>query len=655
MKKALPFFVFYLGMVLFLPFVSNNIGWYNSGEFVAAALTEDVPHAPGYPLLTRLAALSLELPLNTGPAGKMNLLSAIIAILAAALLTDLLLKAGLSGWPAFSAGVLLLCSQTYFEQAILFEVYCLEVLFIIIGLRIGLRLAAGENSKGLAFFAGLIGALGVGHRPTFVLFAATLFFFIQERRNSLREMSWFWFAMGVFAGLLPSFDLYLRLQSTQRVLLDPMVGRGISGFLRVFTGTVYSGGLFSLGFGEVFSRFVFFIGFILRDSSILVLPAALLAIVLKDGNQAFKKALICIGMVNLIFVLNYNAFEAHSMLLPCILALSALAAHAFQAVRNERIRAAICILVIISAPMGAWLRFAPVESESTDYCQRFFRYIPADSVLLMSNDVEFRPYYYLRLLQKFRSDAVVQLVDNIEAPELYGLSRLIGQRTVAGSLVHPPDALDRLVASFSLEPLGYGYKVIEADRPFQNFVELREAQWFQYGAASLTVKLLADLSYRPGEVLEYGYGFCGPREEFTNMEVVALLLSKNSAPIARNGLAVAHDSHRSAAFINRQLLAEKDNLHLFIRRTLVLPYDLPPGEYFLKLFFVAGTSVSSGAPEYSALIGVNRFNFDGFLEVFKLKYGLTNRILLTRAEAAAVATRPAVFSTAVRVEAEPSQ
>ncbi|MEW6711526.1 MAG: DUF2723 domain-containing protein, partial [Candidatus Riflebacteria bacterium] len=325
-KNSVRWFVALLVVVVagvcYFPKVNGNIGWYNSGEFVAAALTSDVPHAPGYPLLMRLASFSIVSAAPADAAFRLNFLSVVIAIAALLMMYFLLLQAEIGHWPAFTAVILLLASRTFFDQAILFEVYCLEVFFIAAGMLIGLKIEKGGNGNSLAFLAGLIGALGVGHRPTFGLYALTLFFFVRQRSEPMAGLSWRWFFTGLGAGFLPSLDLFLQLQNPGRLLLDPQIGRGLAGFLRVFSGTVYSGGLFAFDTLELWQRFVFFMQFIFTDSSVLVLPAAVLALSINRGQNALKKALLVTAMVNLIFVLNYHAFEAHSMLLPCLFSLS---------------------------------------------------------------------------------------------------------------------------------------------------------------------------------------------------------------------------------------------------------------------------------------------------------------------------------------------
>lgn len=612
--------------ILYLPKVSDNIGWYNSGEFVAAAITADVPHVPGYPLFSRMNEAFLKLPIASGAAFKLNLLSVLVALAAAMAMFVLLILAGLESLPAAVAVILLLASHTYFAQAVLVEVYCLEILFIVAGLIIGLLLERGSNSKFLAFAAGLVGALGVGHRPTFVLYALALIFFVKSRNRSLKEMSLTWFLMGLGLGLLPSVDLYFRLQNPQRLLLDPMIGRGFTGFLRVYTATVYSGGLFSLAPIEVWHRFLFFIKFILTDSSLLVLPLALLALFRRDDGKAIKKALLFIAMINLIFVLNYNAFEAHSMLLPCIFCLSALSGFVFNAVKQRQLRNLICLTVMVSAGLGAWVSQSPVDDAAIAYSQRAFKEVPPGAVVLMSNDVEFRPYYYLRLSRNFRSDVAVQLVDAYSGAELAQLAKIVGRRPVVGSLIHPPDSLKTLVASFSLNCEGYSCKIVPPGHPLIDQVEPANAVTF--GKSRVAINFESPDAIIAGMPLVYRVEFSGSRSDFADLRVWSFLTDDKGRVLSRNGVLVGQDCHYPFAWVHKSCLAQ-DRVNIGLKRALVVPHDLEPGTYRFAVYFEQSSRMVEMPSLREQIQGINLFNLDGFLEVFRLDYGLSQRLPVT--------------------------
>lgn len=637
-----------LGIGFYFTKVTDNIGWYNSGEFVAAAITMDVPHAPGYPLLTRLANLSLALPFEVGPAMKMNLLSAIIGLLAILLNLVFLYLAGLRILPALVASILLLASKTYFDQAILIEVYCLEVLLVISGLMVGIFIARDSNSRVTAFFAGLVGTIGVGHRPTFVLYAVALYFFINVRKEPLKKLSLAWFAIGMILGFLPSLDLYFRLQSGARLLLDPMIGQGIWGFLQVYTGTVYGGGLFSLGFNEVLQRFFYFFKFIFDDVGFFVLPLAFVALFRQREDSPVLKALVFIGMINLLFVLNYNAFEAHSMLLPCIFSLCALAGYSLNRIKAPGARTLVCVLVAVSALLIAYPKQNSLDSESVDFCRRFFQKITPGTMAVMSNDVEFRPYYYLRLTENFRKDVAVQLLDDIGLKELRGLASIIEKRDVAGTFVYPHDAIEKLVASFSLVAEGYGFNIVSPQTPALDFARFAAKDKISLGDSSILLPESQSYKLSAGGSLDYAYAFSGQVEDFKQLQVITFITDSENRKIWRNGLLTGHDSHMPAKFVAANLLSEQQKIEVALKRSLVVPYDLEPGNYQLHIIFRKSAANPANHNELK-IESLNLFNREGFLEVFKLNYGQSNRILFDRPTFAAIETSPA-FTCPLQVQ-----
>ncbi|MGM0598256.1 MAG: protein O-mannosyl-transferase family [Candidatus Rifleibacteriota bacterium] len=630
--------------VLYLPDITNNIGWYNSGEFVVAALTLDVPHAPGYPLLTRLGNWFVNLPIDQGPAWKMNLLSAFTAITALLAFAFLTARVKIRSLAAIAALSTLMASRTFYDQAVSIEVYCLEVFFIILGLLAGILLAENSNSNKTAFFAGLAGAIGVGHRPTFALYIPALLFFISVRTQPLKKLSIKWFSFGLFAGLIPSLDLFFRLQSNSRVLLDPMIGKGLFGFLRVFTGTVYQGGLFTFSFAEVLNRFLYFFRFIVFDSGPFILPLAMIALFIKSGYEPLKKAFVFIGMLNLIFVLNYNAFEAHSMLLPSIMALCGLAAFTLNSIKNSKLYIFSCLLVILLAFVNNLHERKPPDSEPVEYCKRMFSSIPSKAVVLMSNDVEFRPYYYLRLTQNFRPDVGVQLVDAIENKELRQIDSLLQRKAVSGvfsTLIYPEEAAAKLVASFSLPADGYSYRIARATFPQKLLKESKVHKKIEIKNSRLLLPKLSliDSEVNPGEPLAYSYAFSGKVQDFKNLTIWAFLSDRDGNKIYRHNLLVGQDCHSPADFTAQPLLKAKNKIELMIKRSLIIPYDLEPGSYTLNIGFQLVESDSS-QPNNTQPEGVNLFNLNGFIEVFKLKYGLSQRNQVDKSFAENIQVKP---------------
>ncbi len=628
-------FVALIGIFLYLPQVSQTIGWYNSSEFVIAAMTLDVPHAPGYPLFTRLGNLANSFFPGGSPAFRLNLLTAIVGVSGAALLTILLLNYGLSPWSAMLAGILLLSCATYRDQSILAEVYTLEICLIIAGLFIGLQLEKERFTPWCGFFAGLIGTLGVGHRPTFGLYALTLLFFVfasSEQKKARPDLNfWFSMALGMVLGLLPSFDLFLRLQNPARILLDPLTGQGIGGFFRIFTGTIYSGGFGVFDAGEILERFVAFIKMAAIEGSVWIIigPPALLMLK-RLRTSALPRAFMAIFAVNLIFVLNYNAFEAHTMLLPAIMSLIGLSVIVFDRIGPERLKLFATIAIASTSIFGLSLHRPDTDSPEK-FVKNAFADLPAGSMVLMSNDVEFRPYWFMRTNEGFRKDLAIQLVDKIETAELATLAPAVRAGKLYGSLVYPADGRHALTASYSIVADGYLHRVLSpplwneiqphngSDSRFLITPDFADFKWV--GGATDSANLP-----RAGSALNYAYTFTGSSADFKNLAVVTVLVDSGGMPTGSHGLLTGHDLHFPAEFFCRT--GRPDYAAFKVFRSLVLPADLSPGHYRIMMLPFKASDKWPVKWFKQRPDNVSIFNSEGFLEVFALKYGLSCRPLI---------------------------
>ncbi len=117
-------------------------------ELATAVLTLGVPHPTGYPLYMLIGQLwTRALPLGD-PAWRLNLLSALCAALAVALLagsTARLTRSALAGW---LAGGLLAFSPLLWSQATVVEVYALHLVLVVGTLGAWLRFDAAGTAAG---------------------------------------------------------------------------------------------------------------------------------------------------------------------------------------------------------------------------------------------------------------------------------------------------------------------------------------------------------------------------------------------------------------------------------------------------------------------------------------------------------------------------
>jgi len=468
-EKRLPLVlwlsVFLIGLAIFLPTLNPSITWFNSGEMAAAAMTLDVPHPPGYPLFTRLANLAVHVPIGSEPAARVNALAAILGAAGAGFFALWLQMGGCSPWIGGAAAVWMMGFLTFWEEATNAEVYTLEILLLAGLLCVGWSSREGPLSAKKAFLLGLLLTLGIGNRPTFWIFSLALAAGLSNtrlfRRSNIKTVRGF--SIGFIVGILPTVDLFSRLQNPGRVLMDPLAGLGFDGFWRVFTAADFHHALFVFGPEELLERGLGWLRFIAGDGGIAMLILPVLPFFLRLGRRdPVVMACLWIIMVNTGFVLNYNAFEAQSMLLPTAMGLCGLAGRGISMLSEKQPKWGVYpfLLLVGLSVYFSFLNLSPRNREAELFAHRLTAGVPRGSTLLLSNDVEFRPIWYLRLARNFRPDLNLRLIDALESEEILSLKQEVAKRPVFGTLIFPKNLRERLHEVFNLQPWGYSTRIL---------------------------------------------------------------------------------------------------------------------------------------------------------------------------------------------------
>ncbi|MFN8444131.1 MAG: DUF2723 domain-containing protein [Caldilineaceae bacterium] len=140
-SKWIPWGVALLALAIYVATSAPGLTWANQGadggDLLAAAVSNGVPHPPGYPLYTLLlqgwlAVIGLIYPASE-LAWRGNLFSACCAALSVGVtiqaITDLLRQVGKATWASWVAGLAWAISPLLWSQATITEVYALHVLF----------------------------------------------------------------------------------------------------------------------------------------------------------------------------------------------------------------------------------------------------------------------------------------------------------------------------------------------------------------------------------------------------------------------------------------------------------------------------------------------------------------------------------------------
>ena len=153
-------------LALYLATLCPTVFWYDSAEYVTAAVVLGIPHPPGYPLYTLVAHLFTALPVN--PAAAVNAMSAVFGAVAVALSYGLVRELGAGRLGAAVGAATLGAGHLFWSQAVIAEVYTpgiaalAGVVWLVVrGYRCG--------SDRLIVWGALVAGLGLG----FHLFIAT--------------------------------------------------------------------------------------------------------------------------------------------------------------------------------------------------------------------------------------------------------------------------------------------------------------------------------------------------------------------------------------------------------------------------------------------------------------------------------------------------
>ena len=178
--------------LVYLRTLAPSIVWGDSPELTAAAALAGVAHPTGYPLYMLLAHAFLRLYPFGSPAYRMNLLAALTAGLAVALIYPLMLRITRDRWASLAATLLFAFSGTFWSQAVIAEHYCFQVLGMAAVLGCALAWDARGDRRWLLAAAAVYGLCFTHHMMSVLLAPGLLFFALTSphRAQFFRELRW---------------------------------------------------------------------------------------------------------------------------------------------------------------------------------------------------------------------------------------------------------------------------------------------------------------------------------------------------------------------------------------------------------------------------------------------------------------------------------
>lgn len=409
--------------------LAPSVTWANqgadSGDLVSAAWLGGVAHPPGYPLYLGLAWLAQQ-ALPGEVALRSNLLSAFFALLAAlglyAWLRRLAVSASLAGLAALSLGL----APLVWSQAVISEVYTLQLLLsvlVLMQLSWGSGWFAGDLLRGLTF------GLALANHPTSLFLAPVLLFDAtpldnnsqgNPSRTDPRARLLLRFAVAAVVALALYASLLLRGAG------DAPVNWGrINSFERllwVMRGGSYASYLASSA--SLGDKLPDLLGLLTATGWPLVLLAGLSLALLK-GQATLKRLSLVLLALHLVFGLSYATRDWQVNLLPLFLLMAfwlglglARLPDQLWPQRAVVLRWALAGLVCLSlgfATVRAWpLVDASRERRAAEFAETILGKAPPDSLIFTNEDRDTFALWYYHYVLGWRPDVAVMPIGMLD-------------------------------------------------------------------------------------------------------------------------------------------------------------------------------------------------------------------------------------------------
>jgi len=402
---------------LYLRTLGRAVGEADTFEFQVVAPALGIAHPTGYPLYILLGKLFSMLPFGS-VAWRVNLTSAVAATGAVLCLYVLLERAGAQsmvgteahrGVVAFLVALTLAFSRLLWSQAVVAEVYALNLLFVAALLALATVLLEGRGSRrtvgGLAFLAGL----ALTHHLTILLFLPAVGLALLLARPRIGWRGWI-AALGLFLlGLAVIVYIPLRWPA----LHD---GRWMSGgeFLAYVTGRQFGGAL-QVGLLRDPTRYAILARVLLEPfgwAGIGLAVVGLAWLVVRRPALALVTLLAfltyCLyGLVYLVPDISVFLLPTH-LLLALWMGLGGGALVRWAGRRRGEISALLLALLALLPLSRIWINLGLVDQSRRMEAERWGRYVLSlplvQDAAVLADGEKFAPLYYLQQVEGLRPD-----------------------------------------------------------------------------------------------------------------------------------------------------------------------------------------------------------------------------------------------------------
>ncbi len=413
--------------------LAPGVTWANSGldsgELITAAMTGGVPHPSGYPTYLLLARLFLLLPLPD-PAVAVTLLSAVAATLAALTLFDTI-----CGWgqpsprrPVAAAltSLALGLSPLLWSQAVIAEVYSLNVLFAALLLRAALARARGAPASPYRVAAtSTLAGVALGNHLTIIPIALVWLAVVScaggrpHLRLLARHLAWA--SLGAFVYLV----LPLWAAAAPAVSWGGAAEWG--GFWWLVTGRLYAGLAFGISSGDLAGRVTGAAGILVDQFGWPGLALGCYGLAFCCGrSRAALWITAAPAAFAVAFAVGYSAPDFQVYLLPATLtfalwiglgAADLLGRPAFAGpLRSSLAAAALAVALLWQAPRTAGAVDASQDRRAITYGLSVMKETPHNALIFTTADRDTFPLWYYHFALGQRPDLILVVAPLLSYP-----------------------------------------------------------------------------------------------------------------------------------------------------------------------------------------------------------------------------------------------
>ena len=352
----------------------NGIGDTPKFQFVGSVL--GTPHPPGYPVYTLLGWLFAQLPFGN-LAWRINLLSAVSASSAVALLYLLTRGLGAQAAPALAASLAFAFGPVFWSQATLAEVYALAAALLAAILLAVVSWGATRAPRRLEL-AVFLTALAMAHHTTVAMVVPALVAYVlaTDRHRALEPRFLLRGSVLVLLGLLPY--AYVLVRNVQGASYLGARARSLGELLAVMRGASFEGRLFAFDLQTiVLDRTRVVLGILSNEMTILGLAAAALGLAVATRRAPREALLMGLAAAGLLFFgVNYDVPDLDVFLIPALVVLWPLAGLGLERLAELMSRALprllVASLLLMLPALQAWAHFRKSDHSGRRFEMRYF-------------------------------------------------------------------------------------------------------------------------------------------------------------------------------------------------------------------------------------------------------------------------------------------